>query len=112
MDAEKFGSFVQQRRKELGMTQNDLAEKLYVTSKAVSRWERGIGFPDIKLLQPLADALEILPEGMVVHRMTGDGDKRLLVAPLWSADKKRVLNALRRYMDEQDVRQGRHYGEE
>jgi len=59
MDAEKFGSFVQQRRKELGMTQNDLAEKLYVTSKAVSRWERGIGFPDIKLLQPLADALDI-----------------------------------------------------
>lgn len=59
MDAEKFGSFVQQRRKELAMTQNDLAEKLYVTSKAVSRWERGVGFPDIKLLQPLADALEI-----------------------------------------------------
>lgn len=59
MDAEKFGSFVQQRRRELGMTQNDLAEKLYVTSKAVSRWERGIGFPDIKLLQPLADALDI-----------------------------------------------------
>lgn len=59
MEAEKFGAFVQQRRKELGMTQSELAEKLYVTAKAVSRWERGIGFPDIKLLQPLADALEI-----------------------------------------------------
>lgn len=59
MEAEKFGAFVQQRRKELGMTQSDLAEKLYVTPKAVSRWERGIGFPDIKLLQPLAEALEI-----------------------------------------------------
>lgn len=59
MDAEKFGSFVQQRRKELGLTQSALAEKLYVTPKAVSRWERGVGFPDIKLLQPLADALEI-----------------------------------------------------
>lgn len=59
MDAEKFGFFVQQRRKELGLTQSELAEKLYVTPKAVSRWERGIGFPDIKLLQPLADALEI-----------------------------------------------------
>ena len=42
MDAEKFGSFVQQRRKELGLTQSALAEKLYVTPKAVSRWERGI----------------------------------------------------------------------
>lgn len=59
MDAEKFGSFVQLRRRELGLTQSDLAEKLHVTSKAVSRWERGVGFPDIKLLQPLAEALEI-----------------------------------------------------
>ena len=58
MDAEKFGAFVQARRKELGMTQSQLAEKLYVTPKAVSRWERGVGFPDIKLLQPLADALD------------------------------------------------------
>lgn len=59
MDAEKFGSFLQARRKKLGMTQAELAEKLYVTAKAVSRWERGIGFPDIKLLQPLADALDV-----------------------------------------------------
>ena len=59
MEAEKFGAFVQERRKELGLTQAGLAEKIYVTPKAVSRWERGIGFPDIKLLQPLADALEI-----------------------------------------------------
>ena len=44
----------------------------------------------------VADALEALPEGMVVHRMTGDGDKRLLIAPLWSADKKRTINALHR----------------
>ena len=59
MEAEKFGAFLQTRRKELGMTQADLAEKLYVTAKAVSRWERGVGFPDIKLLQPLADALDV-----------------------------------------------------
>lgn len=42
----------------------------------------------------VADCLKLLPKHMVVHRMTGDGDKRTLVAPLWSADKKRVLNAL------------------
>lgn len=42
----------------------------------------------------LADCLELLPRNMVIHRMTGDGDKRTLVAPMWSADKKRVLNAL------------------
>ncbi len=38
--------------------------------------------------------LEIIPRDMVVHRLTGDGDKRILVAPEWSGDKKRVLNAL------------------
>ena len=59
MDPLVFGAFIQQRRKELNMNQAHLAEKLNVTANAVSRWERGVGFPDIKLLQPLADALEI-----------------------------------------------------
>lgn len=40
----------------------------------------------------LKSCLNILPDNMVVHRITGDGDKRKLVAPLWSADKKTVLN--------------------
>ncbi|MCR5357075.1 MAG: TIGR01212 family radical SAM protein [Lachnospiraceae bacterium] len=41
------------------------------------------------------DSLEILPEDIVIHRMTGDGDKKLLIAPEWSKDKKRVLNRLK-----------------
>ena len=40
----------------------------------------------------LKKCLSVLPEGMVVHRITGDGDKKKLVAPLWSGDKKKVLN--------------------
>jgi len=59
MEPKVFGTFIQTRRKELGLNQNQLAEKLHVTAKAVSRWERGVGFPSIELLQPLADALEI-----------------------------------------------------
>ena len=59
MDAQKFGTFLQSRRKALGLTQSQLAEKLHVTDKAVSRWERGVGLPDINLLEPLAQALEI-----------------------------------------------------
>ena len=59
MDPQIFGAFIQERRKELSMTQNDLAEKLNVTAKAVSRWERGVGFPDIHLLEPLASALDL-----------------------------------------------------
>ena len=42
------------------------------------------------------DCVALLPEEMVVHRMTGDGPKRILIAPQWSGDKKRVLNALNR----------------
>lgn len=59
MDAAKFGFFLQTARKDLGMTQSQLGEKLGVTDKAISRWERGVGFPDISLLEPLAEALGI-----------------------------------------------------
>ena len=59
MDAEKFGHFVADRRKKLNMTQKDLAAKIQVTDKAVSKWERGLGFPDINTIEVLADALEV-----------------------------------------------------
>lgn len=50
----------------------------------------------------VADCLALLPENMVIHRMTGDGDKRTLAAPLWSMDKKRVLNALNKAIAEKE----------
>lgn len=50
----------------------------------------------------VADCIALLPEKMVIHRMTGDGDKRTLVAPMWSADKKRVLNALNVAISQKD----------
>ena len=42
---------------------------------------------------------KVIPESMVVHRLTGDGPKKLLIAPLWSGDKKHVLNTIRRELD-------------
>lgn len=42
----------------------------------------------------IKNCLEVLPKDIVIHRLTGDGDKKTLIAPLWSADKKRVLNTL------------------
>ncbi|MCI6538491.1 helix-turn-helix domain-containing protein [uncultured Eubacterium sp.] len=59
MDAKILGSYIAIRRKELGMTQAKLAEKIHVTDKAVSRWERGVGLPDIDNLEALAKALDV-----------------------------------------------------
>ena len=57
----------------------------------------------------LCDAVEALPRNVVIHRLTGDGDKKLLIAPLWSGDKKRVLNTIQRTFHERNVEQGRKY---
>lgn len=46
-------------------------------------------------LEILKKCLEIIPDEIVIHRLTGDGPKKMLVSPLWSADKKRVMNAIR-----------------
>lgn len=72
MDAKAFGSFLAETRKARGLTQSDLAEQLHVTDKAVSRWERGLGFPDINTLEPLADALG-LTLAQLMHADRGDG---------------------------------------
>ena len=58
MDADYTGKQIAERRKELGMTQKKLAEKLNVTDKAVSKWERGLNFPDLGLMEELAKALD------------------------------------------------------
>ena len=57
-------------------------------------------------LSVLEDCLRVLPRELVIHRMTGDGAKRSLIAPMWSADKKRVLNALNRRFLSDDLEQG------
>ena len=67
-------------------------------TRMAEQWERG-EFRVMELdgyCELVAHLLTLLPPDMVVHRLTGDGDKRFLLAPLWSGDKKRVLNALNR----------------
>ena len=59
MNAIEFGHFIAQQRKAVGLTQKELAERLLVTDKAVSRWENGHGYPDIETLEDLSKALEI-----------------------------------------------------
>ena len=58
-------------------------------------------------LELITDILEILPESMVIHRITGDAPKSLLLAPLWSGDKKRVLNAFTKRLKDKESYQGK-----
>lgn len=57
MDHQKTSTLIAARRNELGLTQKELAKQLNISDRTVSKWERGAGFPDISLLEPLADAL-------------------------------------------------------
>lgn len=59
IDRKKFGAFVSGLRKEKGLTQKDLAEKLYISDKAISKWETGVSIPDTALLVPLAELLGV-----------------------------------------------------
>lgn len=59
MNAQKTGSLIAAIRKEQNRTQQDLANELGVSSAAISKWERGIGFPDVSLIEPLATSLGI-----------------------------------------------------
>ena len=71
MNQEKFASFITQRRKQLNLTQKDIAEKLHVSISAVSKYERGLSYPDITLLEPLSQILEVtivdLLKGEISH---------------------------------------------
>ena len=59
MDNTKTGAFIKALRTEKGLTQRELAERLHITDRAVSKWERGLSAPDIALLEPLAEILEV-----------------------------------------------------
>lgn len=58
MDAAATGKRIAALRQQKGWTQKQLAERLHVTDKAVSKWERGLNFPDLMLIEPLAAALD------------------------------------------------------
>lgn len=59
LDKKKFGAFVAELRKEKGYTQKELAEKLFISDKAVSKWETAVSIPDTSLLIPLAELLGV-----------------------------------------------------
>ena len=60
-------------------------------------------------LDTVCEMLEIIPPRVVIHRLTGDGDKKKLIAPLWSGDKKHVLASLNKKLSEKQIIQGSGY---
>ncbi len=73
MDRYVTGAVIRRLRENKKMTQEELAEKIFVSSKAVSKWETGQGFPDVSLLEPLADALGI----SVIELLSGEDIRNL-----------------------------------
>ena len=77
MNKERFGTFIAENRKEMGLTQAQLAEKLHVTDKAVSKWERGLSYPDVTLLEPLAGIFGISIDALLrCQSLEDDGEER------------------------------------
>ena len=59
MDQEKIGRFIAEMRKQHNMTQREFADALGISDKTVSKWECGNGMPDLSLMQPICEILEI-----------------------------------------------------
>lgn len=76
IDKERFGSFLVQLRRENNLTQKELAERLFVSDKAVSKWERGLSLPDVGLLLPMSDCLGVT----VTELLRGERTARQLSA--------------------------------
>ena len=68
IDKKLLGAFIAELRKEKGFTQKELAEKLFLSDKAISKWETGVSIPDTTLLVPLADLLEVTVTELLTYQ--------------------------------------------
>lgn len=98
IDKQKFGAFVATLRKEKGITQKELAERLFISDKAVSKWETAASVPNIDLLMPLADILGVtVTELLMCQRMEQDN--------VWSRMQvEQVVKAAISYSGEEQTR--------
>lgn len=94
IDRERFGRFLSELRKRKGFTQQELADKLFVSNKAVSKWERGQSLPDISLLTPLAQLLDV----SVAELLKGE---RLAGETMDSCEAKELVNKALRLSEEE-----------
>lgn len=90
MDPEKIGRLISKARKDKNMTQNDLASLLHITDKAVSKWERGISLPDISLLIPISNILDISVYELLGGEMKEEMSKKEVEEVVKTSVKKGV----------------------
>ena len=89
MNQEKIGKFIYEKRKEKGLTQQDLADKLGVTNKAVSKWENGRCMPDLAIIKDLCNILDITITTLLNGEETSD--EKVIIRLLWIIDKFKQL---------------------
>ena len=98
IDKQKFGTFVAMLRKEKGITQKELAEQLFISDKAVSKWETAVSVPKIDLLIPLANILGVtVTELLMCQRMVQDNT-------LSTTQVEQVVQTAISYSDEEQTR--------
>lgn len=98
MDNKKIGNFIASLRKSKNMTQKELADKLYISDKAISKWERGLSMPDIGLLDKLATQLDInvseILKGERIVNMTKDNSDEIVKKSIPFFQTKYLKNKL------------------
>lgn len=101
MDCGKIGNFIMQNRKAKKLTQKQLADKLCVTDRAISRWERGVGTPDISLLITLGEILEVSVNeillGEKIENITKEQSDKILVDSISLYKKNDIKKTVKIY---------------
>ena len=99
MDAVYTGNKIFSLRKGKNLTQKELAEKLHVTDKAVSKWERGLNYPDLTLIPMLAEVLETSVSDLLGLEQNISGSTMEVITKVAETEKKDVLRILHEYLE-------------
>jgi len=90
------GKRISELRKQCGLTQKELAERIHVTDKAISKWERGLNFPELTLLEPLAAALDTTVIHLLSLEEASNHEVADAICVLSTEEKEKLLRELRK----------------
>lgn len=98
MNAAYTGNRISALRKEKNLTQKELAEKLHVTDKAVSKWERGLNYPELSLLSIIANILETSISELLGVEQNISNNTIDVISEISKAEKKQLLKIIKDYL--------------